>query len=335
MQVAEGPLMTGFNDIHLVHQAVPELEIEEIDISVEFLGKRLECPIIINAITGGSELGRKINRDLAWLAARHGLGMAVGSQTIALDEPVWRDSFAAARKANPSGLLIANTGADAGLSRACEAVAMIEADALQVHLNVPQEMAMAEGDRSFRGLLANISELTAQLGVPVIAKEVGFGLSRESALRLFDVGVRIFDNGGSGGTNFIRIEDKRAGMFMGELDDWGIPTAASLAEVLSLKLPARIIASGGIRSAHDIVKAIAMGADLCGIAGWFLRVLLEQDRSCLDRLIEGMIYRIKAALLMCGARNWNELKQKPLVILGETRSWLQARGVKFADRGSV
>ncbi len=331
MHTAEGPLKTGFDDVRLLHQSVPELDFDEIDISVEFLGKRLQCPIILNAITGGSDLGFRINQDLAWLAARHGLGMAVGSQTIALDEPIWRDSFMIAREINPEGLLLANLGADAIMSRAREAVDMIQADALQVHLNVPQELAMPEGDRKFSGVIQRVKELTRELNVPIIAKEVGFGLARESAGALYNAGVRIFDNGGSGGTNFIRIEDNRDGRFQGELDDWGMPTAVSLIEVLSLKLPVQIIASGGIRSAHDIVKAMAMGANLCGIAGWFLRVLLKEDRNELDKIIQGLLYRIKALLLMCGARNWAELQQKPVIILGETAEWMQHRGIKWKN----
>lgn len=320
---------SGFADIRILHDTVPELDLKDIDPGIDFLGKRLSCPIIINAITGGSDLGRRINRDLASLASKHGLGMAVGSQTIALDEPGWRDSFVITREINPGGVIIANLGANAPLSRAREAVAMIQADALQIHLNVPQELAMLEGDRSFKGILANVENLAVDLEVPVIAKEVGFGISRESAARIYAAGVRILDIGGSGGTNFIRIEDSRDGLFNGELDSWGIPTAASLAEVLSLKLPLEVIASGGIRSAHDMVKAMAMGANLCGIAGWFLKVLLEQGKNELDKTLGDFIYRIKALMLMCGARNWTELKQKPVVILGETASWMQFRDIKW------
>lgn len=274
-------------------------------------------------------MGRRINRDLAGLAAKYNLGMAVGSQTIALDEPGWRDSFVIARETNPGGVIIANLGATASLPRAREAIAMIQADALQIHLNVPQELAMLEGDRSFKGILANVKNLATNLEVPLIAKEVGFGMSRESAARLYRAGVRILDIGGSGGTNFIRIEDNRGGLFNGEIDGWGIPTAASLVEVLSLKLPLKVIASGGIRSAHDMVKAMAMGANLCGIAGWFLKILLEKGKNELDIILHDFIYRVKALLLMCGARNWAELRQKPLVIMGETASWMQYRDIKL------
>lgn len=327
----EGPLKTGFDDIRLIHQAVPELDFNEIDPSVIFLGKRLECPIIINSITGGSEEAFKINQDLAWIAARHGLGMAVGSQTVAIDDPVWRDSFIIARKTNSEGLVIANLGAGARLSSAVEAVGMIQADALQAHLNVPQEMAMPEGERCFRGILKNIEEMAALLKVPVIAKEVGFGISKESAMVLYDAGVRIFDCGGSGGTNFIRIENERSGGSFNDLDAWGIPTAISLAEVLSLNLPVQIVASGGLRSAQDIVKAMAMGADLCGIAGWFLKVLLKGGRDQLDKLIEQLIYSIKVILLLCGARNWSELQERPIVILGDTGDWMRIRGVNLRN----
>ncbi|HWP96614.1 MAG TPA: type 2 isopentenyl-diphosphate Delta-isomerase [Syntrophomonadaceae bacterium] len=327
VQTPDGPLDNGFGDLRFVHDSIPELNLEDIDLSVEFLGKRLSCPLVINALTGGNAMSESINRDLAWIAARHGLGMAVGSQTAALDDPSCINSFAVARKINPEGLLLANLGAGNTWQETVKVVEMIGADAVQLHFNVPQELAMAEGDRHFRGVLHQVREVVEKAGVPVIAKEVGFGFSRESAARLYAVGVCIIDIGGSGGTNFIRIEDRRNGTFCEELDTWGIPTAVSLAEVLSLGLPLTVIATGGIRTALEMAKALAMGASLCGAAGWFLGILREEGINELDKQVGQLIYRLKAILLMTGSRNWGELQKKPLLILGRTADWLRARNI--------
>lgn len=307
------------------------MDLEDIDIGVEVLGKRLAAPFIINSITGGSEIGKRINRDLAALAAKYQLGMAVGSQTVAIDEPGWTDTFSIVRESNPFGLIIANLGAASYKEHARKAVQMISADALQLHFNVPQELAMAEGDRRFKGITERVREMVQESPVPIIAKEVGFGFSRESAGRLYQAGIRVFDSGGSGGTNFIRIEDRRFGLFKQELDNWGIPSAVSVAEIISLGQPLTLIASGGVRSASDIAKAMALGANGCGVAGWFLRILMEEGKGSLDRLLSELIYRLKAIMLMSGARTWEDLRRKPIIITGLTREWLQARGI-FLDR---
>lgn len=309
------------------------MDIEDIDTGIEFLGKPLAGPLIIDAITGGSEIGCRINRDLASLAAKYQLGMAVGSQTVAIDDPGWKETFSVVREVNPYGLIIANVGAATQKEHSRRAVQMIGADALQLHFNVPQELAMAEGDRRFRGIIAQVKETVQESSVPVIAKEVGFGFSRESAYRLYQAGIRAFDSGGSGGTNFIRIEDRRYGLFNQELDDWGIPSTASMAEILSLGQPLTLIASGGVRSASDMAKALALGANACGVAGWFLRILMEEGKDYLDQVLSELLYRLKAILLMSGARTWKELRRKPLLITGRTAEWLRARGIILDKTG--
>lgn len=310
-----------------MHNSVPELDMKEIDLSCDFLGKNLKLPIILNAITGGTPKAEKINYDLAYIAKKYGMAMAVGSQTISLDDPQLKTTFSVVREIDSQGLIIANIGANRSFEDALAAVEMIKADALQLHFNVPQELAMREGDRSFKGIIENVARITESCPVPVIAKEVGFGFSRESALLLYEAGVEIIDIGGMGGTNFIVIEDKRGGMFKGELNTWGIPTAWSLAEVLSLNLPLTVIASGGIRTALDTAKALAVGADLVGIAGSFLKVLLREGSEELDKMVEDMIYRLKAVFLMTGAQNIDEIRKKPVIITGRTGEWLRLRGI--------
>ncbi len=310
-----------------MHQAIPELDFGKIDLSQNILGKSLQYPLLLNAITGGTEISTDINRALALLARDFGLAMAVGSQAIALTDRERRPSFAVVRKVNPQGVILANISALAKPEAAIEAVDMIEADALQLHLNVPQELAMREGERDFAGMLDNISRIAALSPVPVIAKEVGFGLSKESVQLLFSAGVSLFDTGGQGGTNFIVIEDLRQGCFGNELDYWGLPTAVSLAEIISLGLPVKVIASGGIRTAVDAAKALCMGAELVGMAGPLVKHYVHQGPESLFKFIEQWIYRLKAVFLMTSSPNIAAIREKPLIILGHTRAWLEARHI--------
>ncbi len=300
---------------------------DEIDLGLDFLGKRLRLPMVINAITGGTEQAARINQILSSIAVRYEIAMAVGSQTIAIHDPGLRYTFSIVREYNPDGLVFANVAAGSAVSEAVEAVEMMNADALQIHFNIPQELAMSEGERSFRGILNRVQKIVDNCPVPVIAKEVGFGFSRESICRLYEAGISIYDISGQGGTNFITIEDQRSGKFMGEMDQWGIPTAVSLMEAISLDLPIQIIASGGIRTAADAAKAYALGADMVGIAGPFLRTLLNHGPEELEREIEEMIYRLKAVFLMTGSGNLEQIKKQPLIILNETAQWIESRGI--------
>lgn len=301
---------------------------EDTDTGTWFLGKKLALPFIVNALTGGTEQAGNINRDLSLMAAKYGLTMAVGSQTIAIEDTRLRKTFSVVREVNPGGLIFANVASSSNPDAVLEAVNMIDADAVQLHFNIPQELAMQEGERSFRNILQGVSRIIGASPVPVIAKEVGFGLSRETIQKLYDVGVTIFDIGGKGGTNFLNIEDGRSGLFQGEMDEWGIPTAVSLAEAVALDLPIQIIASGGIRTVLDAAKSFAMGADLVGMAGSLLKILIHDGIEELDQRIAQMAYRFRAVLLMTGAGKVADLKKIPVIIAGETGEWLKARGVE-------
>lgn len=300
---------------------------DEIDLSTSFLGREMDLPIIVNAITGGTAKAEKINKFLARMAKKYNIAMAVGSQTIAIKSPELANTFKVVRQENPQGIILANIGANEDVAHVIKAIEMITADAIQLHFNIPQELAMREGNRNFKGVLPNVREIVKHSPVPVIAKEVGFGFSKETILALFNAGVKIFDIAGKGGTNFIVIEDQRGGMFQGEFDDWGIPTAYSLAETLSLKLPIQVISSGGIRTTLDITKSLAIGADYVGIAGLFLKLIINQNEKNLEKIVNNMIYRLKASLLMCGAKNIRELRQKPVIITGQAREYLKARSI--------
>lgn len=316
----------SLEDIHLVHQALPEVDWKDIDLSCRWLGKSLAAPFIINAITGGPPETKKINAALARAARETGIALAVGSQRAAIENKAWADSFYIARQENPDGIILANLGAGNTLEAAREAVAMLAADGLQVHLNAAQELAMPEGDRSFRGWLDNIRVMSANLEVPVIAKEVGFGISRETAQQLVAAGVRIIDVGGRGGTDFVAIENKRRGKPLEVLQDWGLTTAVSLIEVKSLAEPPELVATGGINSALDAAKALALGAKIVGAAGHFLNILLERGEKALIAEIQAWQEDLRRILLLTGCITPAELSHRPVVITGKTREWLQ--GIK-------
>ncbi|GAB6152221.1 type 2 isopentenyl-diphosphate Delta-isomerase [Desulfosporosinus burensis] len=318
----------GFSDVHLLYEALPELNLEEIDTTLCFLGKNLKAPLLINAITGGHPDVKHINRSLAKVAARAGIAMAVGSQIAGLEDSNVQDTYKVARDENPDGVLLANVSALTSWIMVKEAIEMINADGVQLHLNVAQELAMTEGDRNFRGTLANIERIVALSNVPVIVKEVGFGLSRETIKKIYDVGVRYIDTAGKGGTDFIKIETMRSGQdYLGNYQNIGISTAASLMEAQSLKLPLSILASGGFKGGSDVAGALALGAQLIGFAGHFLQVLFESTEQGLNERVERIIDQLRRTMLMVGASNLHELAGKPVVITGSTAEWLTWRGI--------
>lgn len=335
LKTAQIPVENGFSDIHLVYEALPEIDLDKVDTSIEFLGKKLKAPLLINAMTGGHPDVKQVNRGLARVAARTGIAMAVGSQTAGLDDPAVQDTYKVARDENPNGVLLANLSALVSPEMVKEAAAMIEADAIQLHLNVAQELAMAEGDRQFSGTLANIEKIVEQSPVPVVVKEVGFGLSRETVKRLYDIGIRYIDVGGKGGTDFIKIEYMRSGRdYNGEFRNIGITTASSLIESLSLDLPFSVIATGGFTGGSDVACALALGAKLVGMAGHFLKVYSLGSEQGLNERIDNIIEDLRKTMLMLGAVNLNQLASKPVMITGFTAEWLLRRRVDLTRYSS-
>ena len=312
----------GFDDVRLVHEALPELSPDMVDTSVELLGRRLRLPLVIAAMTGGFAGGEQINAALGRAAERHGLAMGVGSQRAALAEPGLARTYASAREAAPGAFLIANIGVAQLVAQTDRPplepaevdalVAMIRADALAVHLNAVQELVQPEGQPNARGWLAAIESVARRVSVPVIAKETGAGMSGATSLRLRDAGVAALDVGGSGGTSFAAIEaararqrDDRRGILLGELlKSWGIPTLASVALASRAGLP--VIATGGVRSGLDAAKAIALGATAVGVARPLLQAALEGD-AAIDEWVEKFRSGLVSAMYLTGSadpRRW-------------------------------
>jgi isopentenyl-diphosphate delta-isomerase len=339
LSLRQKPGLADFSDIHFVHNCLPEENLDRVTLETTLMGMTLRSPLFINAVTGGTARACRINAALAETARECGLPMALGSQMAALEDPRARATFEIVRRVNPGGLIWANLGAYATPEMARQAVRMVGASAVQIHLNVPQELVMGEGDCRFHGRLDRIRKVMEHIQVPVIVKEVGFGIAREQALLLMAAGVSAIDVGGRGGTNFVSIENRRAGAKISPcLLDWGIPTAISLIESLDAtggKIP--VIAAGGMGSSLNIAKALALGAEAVGIAGLPVYLLLKRGRQALIREIRKIEHELRLIMLMTGAANLDALRRKPLVITGITAEWLERRGIDYgayARRGS-
>jgi len=306
-----------FDSYGFVHRALPEIDRAEIDLSVEFLGRRLAAPLLISCMTGGTDEATRINRHLARAAESTGVAIGVGSQRKALEDPALAESFQV-RDLVPSVPLLANLGAvqlnyGYGIDECRRAVEMIGADALVLHLNPLQEAIQPEGQCDFSGLAPKIGEVVRQLEVPVIVKEIGCGLSGEVARVLRDQGVRIIDSSGLGGTSWARIEARRAHQNdLGELfADWGVPTPDSIAELAAID-GLSVIGSGGVRNGVDVAKAIALGADLVGLAQPFL-VPATQSTEATVEAIDNVVRQLEIAMFCVGARTVAELGAAELV----------------------
>jgi isopentenyl-diphosphate delta-isomerase len=319
---------TGFDDVMFVHQSLPDLSTTDIQLNTKIGELSLSSPIFINAMTGGG--GKRtweINKALAEVAKVCNIGLAVGSQMSAIKDQDEAATYEIVRKANPDGLVFANLGSEATVDQAKKAVDMLEANAIQIHLNVIQELVMPEGDRDFTGALGRIERIVNSLDVPVIVKETGFGISRETAEKLVDVGVSIIDISGFGGTNFSKIENERRTQRLDFFNAWGIPTAASIAEVKHALPGTSIIGSGGIQRPLDIAKAITLGASAIGMAGYFLKVFMEEGQEALIQLIHETHDELRWMMTALGASTIEQLQQAPVVIKGETYHWLTQRRV--------
>lgn len=305
-----------FDRLGFVHEALPEIDMAEIDISVEFLGKRLAAPLLVSCMTGGTGSAAQINQNLAIGAERAGIALGVGSQRKAFEDAETAATFEV-RELAPTIPLLGNLGAvqlnyGFGIAECERAVEMVAADALALHLNPLQEAIQPEGQCNFKGLIAKIGEIGRQLSVPVVIKEIGCGISGETARHLVDEGIRIIDSAGLGGTSWARIEAARAAdVPIGELfADWGIATPDSIRQLAAIE-GLTVIGSGGVRSGIDVSKAIALGAEVVGLAQPFLEAAMESADAVFQR-IQRTVQELKISMFCVGARTLDELRHAPL-----------------------
>ncbi|MFA5572445.1 MAG: type 2 isopentenyl-diphosphate Delta-isomerase [Candidatus Bathyarchaeia archaeon] len=340
-------VVSGFEDIQLVHRALPEINKSKINLSTVFLGKKFSAPIIVGAMTGGTEAAININAAIAESVERLGLGMGLGSQRAAIENSSLERTYRVAREKAPHAYLIANVGGiqlvhGYGVKEVKRIVEMIDADAVAIHLNALQEAVQPEGQTNFKGVIAKIAEITGAIDQPVIVKETGAGISAEDAKTLENAGVKAIDVGGAGGTSFAAVEFHRTPLkedgnhhCLGEAFwDWGIPTAVSLIETTqSVKLP--VIGTGGIRSGVDVAKALALNADLVGIVQPILQTAVKGAMET-EKKLQCLIEELQNVMFLTGVEKVSDLANTPVVITGKTAEWLCARGFNlqnYAKRG--
>jgi len=314
-------LTTGLERFRFMHNALPEINLPEVDSTVTLFGKTLSAPILISSMTGGADMAHRLNTRLAEAAQAHNIAMGLGSQRAALKNPDVAYSYQV-RAVAPDILLFGNLGAvqfnyGYGVDECRRCVDMIEADALILHFNVLQEAVQPEGDVNFAGLLKRVEQVCKTLDVPVIAKEVGWGFSEQNCRDLKNAGVAAIDVAGSGGTSWSEVEYHRAPTALharvaAAFADWGIPTAEAVQYAVSGAPGLPIFASGGLRDGIDIAKSIALGATLGGIAGPFLKAA-DHSTEAVSELIDELTRQVRIAMLCSGARNIAALQQTPLI----------------------
>ncbi|MFE2728351.1 type 2 isopentenyl-diphosphate Delta-isomerase [Kitasatospora sp. NPDC059327] len=316
-----------FDEVSFLHHALAGIDRPEVSAATAFAGISWPVPLYINAMTGGSARTGAVNRELAVAARETGVPLASGSMSAYLKDPSCAETFSVLRTHNPRGFVLANVNATTTPEQAQRAVDLLRADALQIHLNSVQETVMPEGDRSFSSWAQRIGEIASAVDVPVIVKEVGFGLSRETVLALRDLGVRAADLGGRGGTDFARIENDRRGR--GDhafLAGWGLSTPACLLDAQGVDLP--VLASGGVRHPLDVARALALGARAVGVSGGFLRTLTDDGLPALITQISTWLDQLAALQTVLGARTPAELTHCDLLIHGDLRSFCADRGIR-------
>jgi isopentenyl-diphosphate delta-isomerase len=310
-------LTTGLEHYRFRHACLPELDWQDINVTTPFLSKMLGAPLLISSMTGGTEAAHTINRRLATVAQHYGLAMGVGSQRVAVENPELMETFRVRSQA-PDILLLANLGAvqlnySYGLDQCRRVVDHLEADALILHLNPLQEAVQTGGDTNFKGLLPKIEQVCATLPVPVIAKEVGNGISAPMVQRLLEAGVAAVDVAGAGGTSWARVESERAQDPMQRrlgqtFADWGLPTADCIVQARQVAPTVPLIASGGLRNGLDVAKTLALGADIAGLAFPFLQAAHESE-SAVAALAEVLIAELKTVLFCTGQATVAGLQQ--------------------------
>lgn len=321
---------TLFEEVDLVHDALPELAVDEVRLETRLLGKTLRAPLLITGMTGGTEEAAAINRDLARVAEEHGIAFGLGSQRAMQRKPALADTFRV-REHAPNTLVLANLGlvqaTALGTAEVEQLVRAIGADALCLHLNPAQELIQPGGDRDFRGGVGTIARLVRELPVPVVVKETGCGISRAVAEKLAAVSVRTVDVSGAGGTSWVRVEALRADAperrLGEEFANWGIPTAAALLACRGLGMD--LIASGGVRSGLDVAKAVALGARAAGVALPVFRAYREGGVAGAGAFIARLTAGLRTAMVLTGSRDLGALGRAPVVLGRRLQAWSKGK----------
>lgn len=319
-----------FEKMRFIHHSLHSIDVDDVNTATQIGQIQLDTPFYINAMTGGSERTKEINRKLAQVAAKADIAMAVGSMSQAFRDPnVW-DSFLVVREENPDGVVFANLNANASIEMAETAVKRLNARALQIHINAAQEVVMPEGDRKFKHWPEHISAIVGTLPVDVIVKEVGFGMSRETVRQLTKLGVKIVDVSGRGGTNFSKIENsRRESVRLDYLNAWGQSTLESLLEARVYNKTVDLIASGGMRSPMDMVKAFSLGARAVGLSAAILRAVTNDG---VDRTVERIVGwkdDLKLLMALLGASKLSDLSMSDFVLSSDIRNYCQSRGIEL------
>jgi len=312
----------GFEHYRFKHQALPEVDFDEVDTSASFLGRTFSFPLFISSMTGGYSGAGAVNALIAEFCERHNLPFGVGSQRAMLENSSETESFAIVRKHAPNAFICSNIGGAqliGGLDKEKTdlLVNSIQADAVIVHLNPLQELMQPEGDRNFKGILKGIEHLVQNVGLPVIVKETGAGISADAAESLLDVGVQVIDVSGSGGTSWSKVENQRSANPKIIFDEWGIPTVECLEQVVRLKkdYDFLVIASGGIRNALDIGKSLCLGADMTAIAQPVIKAIHEGGMPALEDYFSTLKNNLKIVLTLIGKKSLGELSSADLLSL--------------------
>ncbi|MBI2396121.1 MAG: type 2 isopentenyl-diphosphate Delta-isomerase [Deltaproteobacteria bacterium] len=330
----QGTLLDG---VRLVHDALPELSLDEIDLRARLFGKVLRAPIVIAAMTGGTDEAARVNRELASIAEERGYAFGLGSQRAMMKRPDCAPSYVV-RDVAPTTVILGNIGGVQAARSSTDEIralaAHVGADAMCVHLNPAMEIVQPEGDRDFRGVADALARLNRELDLPVVAKETGCGIGPAAARKLRAAGVRHVDVSGAGGTSWVGVETKRAEgrderkRALGEAFwDWGVPTAVSTAACAREGF-STIIATGGVARGLDVAHAIALGATVSGVARPVLKALNEGGRAGATRLLEAMEDELRTAMLLCGARDVEALRRAPRIVVGELGVWLRELGLQ-------
>jgi len=336
---AEATRSTLLEHVHLVHQALPELALDEIDLTAELAGKRLAAPLVITGMTGGTSDAAAVNRDLARAAQAAGVALGLGSQRAMAEHPELTASYEV-RDVAPDVVLFGNVGAvqllAMGPERVVELAKRIGADAMCVHLNPGQELIQERGDRDFRGCVQAIATLIERSRLPIIVKETGCGLSSQAAKALVGAGVHTVDVAGAGGTSWVAVEAVRAAegsaaaVLGNELWDWGLPTAVSVAACVAAGLTT--IASGGMRSGYDVARALALGARAGGMAAPMLRAQRAGGEASVRALIDQVASAIRSVCLLTGTRRAADLARAPRHLGAPLRTYLDDLGLHGIKR---